>query len=83
MQHFCSGYSTHGKIGTPEERRFGYQLPSPLEDEMVLDPTMADKEVCLLSPVAKSFLAELCDHSVVESKTESLNERSERERRAD
>lgn len=45
--NFYNGYATHtSKIGTPEESGFGYQqLPSPLEDEVLIDSAVLDKEV--------------------------------------
>ena len=42
---FYNGYAQTSKIGTPEETGFGYQLPSPLEDDVLLDPMIVDKEV--------------------------------------
>jgi hypothetical protein len=47
--NFYNGYTPHSnKIGTPEESGFGYQLPSPLEDEVLIDPATMDKEVLRL-----------------------------------
>ena len=63
-------------VKSPDSSVYGYQLPSPLEDEVILDAALADKEVSYTFRESLNLQCDCVDIVLETSRTESGGSKS-------